>query len=67
VVRAAGRVFIVGVVEMLSGMVDGMVDGMVYGMVELVGLEDVKEVRFKVCERVIARKLFVLFGTSRDN
>jgi hypothetical protein len=59
VVRAAGRVFMVGVVEMLSGMVDGMV--------ELVGLEDVKEVRFKVCERVIARKLFVLFGTSRDN
>jgi aromatic ring hydroxylase len=59
VVRAAGRLCMVGVVEMLSGMVDGMV--------ELVGLEDVKEVRFKVCERVIARKLFVLFGTSRDN
>jgi aromatic ring hydroxylase len=59
VVRAAGRVCMVGVVEMLSGMVDGMV--------ELVGLEDVKEVRFKVCERVIARKLFMLFGTSRDN
>jgi hypothetical protein len=59
VVRAAGRVCMVGVVEMLSGMVDGMV--------ELVGLEDVKEVRFKVCERVIARKLLVLFGTSRDN
>jgi hypothetical protein len=59
VVRAADRVFMVGVVDMLSGMVDGMV--------ELVGLEDVKEVRFKVYERVIARKLFVLFGTSRDN